>query len=81
MYLKGLGYFANVIVVSSFQDEYVPYESARIQKCKESLNTENKMKGKKYQEMAENILLNLKSGKIHRIDVNFNINEKLIFYF
>ena len=63
-------------MVSSFQDEYVPYESARIQKCKESVSSENKGKGKKYQEMAENILHNLKSGKIHRIDVNFNINEK-----
>lgn len=73
-----MNYFENVAVVSSFQDEYVPYESARIQKCKESLSlsSENKLKGKKYQEMAENILLNLKLGKIHRIDVNFNINEK-----
>ena len=75
-FFKGLNWFSNVAVVSSYQDEYVPYESARIQKCKESINTDNKIKGKKYQEMAENILQNLKSGKIHRIDVNFNINEK-----
>lgn len=71
-----MNWFENVAVFSSFQDEYVPYESARIQKCKESLNNENTLKGKKYQEMAENILQHLKYGKIHRVDVNFNINEK-----
>lgn len=71
-----MNHFANVAVVSSYQDEYVPYESARIQKCKESVNAESKLKGKKYQEMAENILQNLREGRIHRIDVNFNINEK-----
>jgi len=62
-----------VALISSYQDEYVPYQSARIQKCEES---EQKPKVKKHQEMAENILKNLKSGKIHRIDANFNINEK-----
>ena len=30
----GLSYFKNVMLVSSSQDQYVPYHSARIQMCK-----------------------------------------------
>lgn len=30
---KGLEFFKNIILVSSFQDQYAPFDSARIQIC------------------------------------------------
>ena len=35
-------------------------------------------KGIKHQKMAENILANLKTDRVHRIDVNFQINTKFL---
>ncbi len=37
---KGLNWFKNIALVSSYQDQYVPFESARIQKP-ENLSYEN----------------------------------------
>ena len=44
---EGLAWFKNIILVGSNQDQYVPFDSARIQICKEALNdqTPNKYKG------------------------------------
>ncbi|XP_069582741.1 protein FAM135A isoform X5 [Ranitomeya imitator] len=51
----GLEYFRNVVLVSSLQDRYVPYHSARIEMCKTALK--DKQSGPVYAEMIQNILL------------------------
>ena len=33
-YFLGLQYFKNILLVSSVQDHYVPYHSARIESCR-----------------------------------------------
>ena len=67
-------WFHNIAFVSSYQDGYVPFDSARIQICKESLTDTNK--GKAYIKMATKILSNLKTNIVYRIDINFNIQDK-----
>lgn len=37
MFLTGLQYFKNIVLVGSLQDRYVPYHSARIEMCKTAL--------------------------------------------
>ena len=76
------------MLVGSYQDAYAPFESARIQQCKKAINDpvliENLFyfieifirKGATYQRMLENLLGNLKTDRVHRIGVNFNINKK-----
>lgn len=36
---EGLGWFHNIVFVGSMEDEYVPYESARLQKIREGGNS------------------------------------------
>ncbi|KAG5831019.1 hypothetical protein ANANG_G00299420 [Anguilla anguilla] len=51
----GLQYFRNVVLVSSLQDRYVPYHSARIEMCKPALK--DRQSGPVYTEMIQNLLL------------------------
>lgn len=37
MFVAGLQYFKNVVLVASPQDRYVPFHSARIEMCKNAL--------------------------------------------
>ncbi|XP_063772849.1 protein FAM135A isoform X2 [Pseudophryne corroboree] len=57
----GLEHFRNVILVSSLQDRYVPYHSARIEMCKTALK--DKQSGPVYAEMIQNILLPVLQNK------------------
>ncbi|XP_056421805.1 protein FAM135A isoform X3 [Hyla sarda] len=57
----GLEYFRNVVLVSSLQDRYVPYHSARIEMCKTALK--DKQSGPVYAEMIQNILLPVLQNK------------------
>lgn len=43
---KGLEFFKNIILVSSFQDQYAPFDSARIQICGDA--TKDQKKGNTY---------------------------------
>ncbi|XP_004914562.1 protein FAM135A isoform X4 [Xenopus tropicalis] len=66
----GLEYFRNVVLVSSLQDRYVPYHSARIEMCKTALK--DKQSGPVYAEMIQNILspvLQNKDCNLVRYDV------------
>ena len=72
--IDGLNWFKNVCLFSSYQDQYVPFDSARIQICKQA-NDSNR-KGNTYINMANNLLGNLRPKIIYRIDVNFKINDK-----
>lgn len=71
---RGLEFFKHVILVSSYQDQYAPFDSARIQICGDAARDQKKGSG--YIQMVNNLL-----GKcttldvLYRLDVNFNIEE------
>lgn len=72
----GLDWFANVILVCSNQDSYVPFDSARIQICKEALTDVNGTdsggnRGNLYIQMSWNLLSKLSTKLIYRIDADF----------
>eukprot|EP00826_Nyctotherus_ovalis_P046944 TRINITY_DN5345_c0_g2_i2.p1 TRINITY_DN5345_c0_g2~~TRINITY_DN5345_c0_g2_i2.p1 ORF type:complete len:520 (-),score=95.69 TRINITY_DN5345_c0_g2_i2:50-1609(-) len=70
--MEGLGWFKNVVLVSSFLDQYSPYESARIEIGKKHESNAE------YVRMANNILSQIKAQALHRIDVGFNIKKSTI---
>ena len=71
--MPGLNWFKHVILVSSYQDSYAPFDSARIQiNNRASANDE---KGNIYTEMAQNILKNLPQDVLYRIDIDFSITD------
>ncbi|EGR29800.1 serine esterase, putative [Ichthyophthirius multifiliis] len=70
----GLNWFKNIALLSSYQDQYVPFESARIQKCDEA--SDSNAKGRLYNSMVDNLLSSLRTDRIHRIDVNFKIKDQ-----
>ena len=72
----GLQHFKNIVLVSSFQDQYVPFDSARIQMCKKATDDATK-KGNFYNAMVQNILGSLHDTRtLYRLDVNFKISGK-----
>lgn len=71
---KGLEWFRNIILVSSYQDMYAPFDSARIQISNKKDLMANKT-GSIYIQMAQNILNNLPLDVLYRIDVDFRIEE------
>ena len=58
----------------SYQDQYAPFDSARMQISKKM--TGDDTKGTLYSKMAQNILGNIKANMIYRLDVNFKISDK-----
>ena len=47
---QGLAWFKNICLVSSYQDQYAPFDSARIQMCKKA--NDDVKKGNVYIKMA-----------------------------
>ena len=70
----GLGWFRHVVLVSSHQDLYVPFESARIEVSPRA--STDPINGKAYTEMASRMLTNLSPSQLCRIDVSFKISSK-----
>ena len=74
---KALNHFKRISFISSSQDEYVPYGSARAEK--DSLHFNGTLKDKPEQnvicEMVDNMLGEVQASHIHRVDVVFNINQ------
>jgi hypothetical protein len=64
---QGLGWFKEVILISSPQDTYSPYDSSRIQTSK--TNSSDEKTSMIFIEMVENLMNKLKSNKIRRVDV------------
>jgi hypothetical protein len=64
-----------VVLVSSYQDQYAPFDSARIQMCKKA-NDDASRKGNYYTIMVQNLMGGLKARVLYRLDVNFKINDK-----
>ena len=84
----GLEWFQNVVLVCSYQDQYAPFDSTRIQICKQALYEHNPQgststtaadlnnRGNTYISMAQNLLTGLKTKLLYRLDVNFHIKDK-----
>jgi hypothetical protein len=51
---EGFGWFKHIIFVSSFQDQYAPFDSARIQICSDAARDPSK--GNIYIQMVNNLL-------------------------
>lgn len=67
----GMEWFKIVALVGSYQDLYVPYESARIELPRKAALGNSS--GEMYSEMARNILERLTVPKLYRIDVDFKV--------
>ena len=62
-----------MMLVSSYQDQYGPFDSARIQICKEA--AKDRDRGSNYIQMVQGMLSNVPLNVLYRLDVNFNIEE------
>eukprot|EP00356_Strombidium_inclinatum_P007156 CAMPEP_0170485342 /NCGR_PEP_ID=MMETSP0208-20121228/4640_1 /TAXON_ID=197538 /ORGANISM="Strombidium inclinatum, Strain S3" /LENGTH=104 /DNA_ID=CAMNT_0010758971 /DNA_START=241 /DNA_END=552 /DNA_ORIENTATION=- len=71
---RGLDWFKNVILVSSHQDMYSPFDSSRIQISNKDSLVQHK-NGGVYIQMAQNIMSRLPVDVLYRIDVDFRIEE------
>eukprot|EP00698_Gefionella_okellyi_P023377 TRINITY_DN7973_c0_g1_i1.p1 TRINITY_DN7973_c0_g1~~TRINITY_DN7973_c0_g1_i1.p1 ORF type:complete len:1080 (+),score=218.26 TRINITY_DN7973_c0_g1_i1:59-3241(+) len=65
----GLELFTNVLLLSSAQDRYVPYHSARIEVSRDALS--DSKRGKLYVKMVENLLRPLDGVNFARFDISF----------
>ena len=71
---RGLEHFKNIILISSYQDMYAPFDSARIQ-ISDKKGLLAKKNGNIYVQMAANLLNDLPVDVLYRIDVDFRIEE------
>mmetsp|Transcript_6077 Transcript_6077/g.784 ORF Transcript_6077/g.784 Transcript_6077/m.784 type:complete len:150 (-) Transcript_6077:3-452(-) len=65
--------FKHILLLSSFQDKYVPFESARIEVRPKVIQDVGK--GQVYQEMANSLLEGCQAD-LHRLDVGFVMAKK-----
>lgn len=72
----GLGYFRHIILVSSPQDTYSPYDSSRIQVSKQ--NSSNLRTSQAYFDMVDNILSRIKSDALRRVDCCLKFSKSSI---
>ena len=75
---SSLNKFKKVSFVASSQDEYVAYESARVEKDAVILTEQlkDKLKTGIICEMVDNLLCEIEANEVTRVDVVFNIEEK-----
>lgn len=67
-----LRYFRKIILLSSYEDSYVSWHSARISTHR-STNSLSKVE----EEMSNNIVSrSIYGATVHRLDINFNVREK-----
>ncbi|XP_027345055.1 protein FAM135B-like isoform X6 [Abrus precatorius] len=75
---RTLANFQNVLLLSSPQDGYVPYHSARIEPCP-AASLDFSRRGKIFQEMLNNCLDQIRTHSDHRVvmrcDINFNTSS------
>ena len=68
----GLDWFKHIAFISSFQDEYAPFESARVQIA---TNAESSKNGVIMKDMADNLLGKIRAQEVYRIDVDYKIEK------
>lgn len=74
--LHGLNWFRYVVLLSSHQDSYAPFESARIE-CSPKTTKDSSL-GRTSLQMAENILIQLQHPQLLRLDINFSLKKRNI---
>lgn len=75
--MPGLNWFKNVVLFSSQQDQYSPYDSARMEISRECL-ADNSSRAVTYKQMAGSIRSHLQQSYLHRVEIAFKIHEKNI---
>ena len=70
---KGFEWFKHIILVSSYQDQYSPYDSARIQIVSDAMK--DVKKGNIWIQMVNNLMSKCNQDVLYRLDVHFNIEE------
>ena len=73
---EGVRWFKHVVLFSSTQDQYAPFDSARLEVS--SRATGDAMRGCYYIEMASKVLSQIGIEKLKRIDVNFKFTGKSV---
>ncbi|KRX10279.1 hypothetical protein PPERSA_09663 [Pseudocohnilembus persalinus] len=74
-HIGALDNFKNIVLISSHQDSYVPYYSARIQNNPKRDNSESN-RSKIYAEILKALTQNIVADKLYRLDVSFEIPQK-----
>jgi len=69
----GLEHFQNVVLVSSFQDQYAPFESARMEMSR-CVETDTAF-GDVYRDMVKNLVEKIKPERLLRVDIDFFMPE------
>lgn len=69
----GLEHFAHLVLVSSFQDQYAPYESARVEHSPQSANDPGH--GPVYEAMVNNFLSRVDPERLTRVDFDLVIPD------
>lgn len=72
----GLNHFRYIVLLSSHQDSYAPFESARIEISPKMAQDSNH--GGMFLQMAANILMQLQKPQLFRLDVNFSMKKRNI---
>lgn len=70
---KGLNWFKHIVLIGSHQDQYAPFDSARMEV---PIRSSQDDRSRLYHEVASNLLYNLTADVLHRLDVDFKISEK-----
>jgi pimeloyl-ACP methyl ester carboxylesterase len=70
---KGLNWFRHIVLVGSYQDQYAPFDSARMEVPDRPTQDE---RSRVYHEVASNLLSSVTASALHRLDVDFKISEK-----
>ena len=73
--LQGFEWFEHVIVFSSYQDLYVPFDSARIEYG--DIEQKDKKRSHLFKRMVQNLLGKLKHKRLCRVDLNIKPNGSL----
>ena len=71
--LQGLEWFRNVALVGAHQDNYAPFESARVEVGAKAAGD---ARGRLYIEMASNLLGRIRAERIGRIDVSLKLRAR-----
>lgn len=71
-----LNHFKQIALISSSQDKYVPYESARIEQNRSVIGKLSFSDGQILREMIDGTLSSLECHELSRMDIIFNIEDK-----
>jgi len=78
---EGLHWFKHLFLFGSRQDSYSPYESSRMEICRNAYSDKKysmgeRRNGNKYINMARNLLAGIQHQRLHRLDVSFCIQQR-----